>query len=94
MQRIWELGDLRKRQNLQKLVFPDGITYNKKTDTYRTLKINSFFSSISSLSAIYKNEKTRQLSETTDLSRLVDGTGQISNFLEDIQSILQTKGFY
>ena len=40
------------------MVFPDWILYDFKNDDYRTTKINSIFSVITSLLAIKKHKKT------------------------------------
>ena len=54
---LWENGDFRLRQNLQSLVFPDGILYDKKMDGYRTEKENEVFDIFRKFSDTYKNNK-------------------------------------
>ena len=39
-------GDLKQKQNLQKLVFPYGLGYDKSSNRVRTLKVNVIFGSI------------------------------------------------
>jgi len=43
---IWASGNVRVRERIQKLVFPEGILYDKEKDAFRTDKINSIFYSI------------------------------------------------
>jgi site-specific DNA recombinase len=69
--KIWELGGLQNRKKLQKLIFPEGITYNKEIGSYRTLKTNKIFDVISSLSGDLPKDETRKLSDKADFSRLV-----------------------
>ncbi len=40
---MWENGGYRQRQNLQYLVFPDGMVFDKKTDRVLTPRVNSIF---------------------------------------------------
>ena len=47
---IWVSGDLEQKRELQKLVFPSGIGYDKQNDRVQTDRINSIFSSIPLLS--------------------------------------------
>ena len=55
---IWKLADVTQKQQLQYLVFPEGVLYNKENDTFRTARVNSYFSLIPSLSEYYhKKEK-------------------------------------
>ena len=43
-------GDLKQKQNLQKLVFPSVLGYDKSSDRVRTSKVNAIFGSIPILS--------------------------------------------
>jgi hypothetical protein len=43
------IGNVLCWENLQKLVFPDGILYDKQNDGFRTKKVNSVFSLIADL---------------------------------------------
>ena len=72
---MWVSGDFHQRQKLQKLVFPEGVVYDKEKDSYRTPKTNAVFQLISSLSAENMGNKKGQTSTKTDLSCLVAGTG-------------------
>ncbi len=48
---MWSSANYSTKLQLQTLVFPEGISYSKKNDDYRTEKVNSFFSLIPLLSA-------------------------------------------
>ncbi|HIP35545.1 MAG TPA: resolvase, partial [Crocinitomix sp.] len=55
---IWEKSDYHTRQSFQNLVFPNGISYNRELDQYRTTRINSFFAVISELvKGLRKNKR-------------------------------------
>ena len=43
---IWTYGDLEQKRQLQNLVFPSGIGYNKQNDRVQTKRVNSIFSAI------------------------------------------------
>ena len=42
----WDHSDLKTKQQIQFLVFPDGISYNRKNDLCRTNRVNEFFSCV------------------------------------------------
>jgi len=39
LEKIWVDGDLKQKQNLQNLVFPSGLGYDKSNDRVRTPKV-------------------------------------------------------
>ena len=41
---VWTSSLVSKKEKLQKLIFPEGIIYSKKTEAFRTEKVNTFFS--------------------------------------------------
>src|SRR5690242_6220557 len=45
---VWTCRELKIVEGLQKLLFPEGIYYNKKKEAFRTPKVNSIFSYIAS----------------------------------------------
>ena len=45
---VWTSKDLKVVEGLQKLIFPEGIYYIKKTRSFRTPKVNSVFQYIAS----------------------------------------------
>lgn len=50
--KMWQNLDYTGKVRLQKLVYPDGILYEPKTHTVRTLSVNPIFSAITSISQI------------------------------------------
>ncbi|WP_071887914.1 recombinase family protein [Rufibacter sp. DG15C] len=72
---MWVSGSYHQRQKLQKLVFPEGVLYDKKMDGYRTYRVNAIFFLIASLSAKMGIKEKGQTSNKTDLSYWVAGTG-------------------
>ena len=59
------------------MIFPEGIEYDRKTDQYRTLRVNSFFSYIPVITRDVDNKKTGKFRVKTKNSGLVLETGQI-----------------
>ena len=43
---IWISGDLDQKRQIQQLVFPSGIGYDKQNDRVQTKRVNSIFSAI------------------------------------------------
>lgn len=72
---MWDSSDFTRKQELQKLIFPEGIYYNKKNDQTRTTKINSLFCLIVGQECI-SEEKKKGLSYEFKLKSLsVPGNG-------------------
>lgn len=55
---FWENGDYRTKQRLQQMVYPEGMTYNKKTDSVRTKRVNEVIRQSSLLSSIFTQKNT------------------------------------
>ena len=72
---VWTFRELKVVEGLQKLVFLEGIYYNKKTREFRTEKVNVIFQHIASAKqASSKNEKgTNHF--LSDLSLLAEREG-------------------
>ena len=58
---MWDSADFIQKQKLQKLVFPEGMYYNKKRDTCRTGRLNAAFLCISQLASTLEGKKNRKL---------------------------------
>ncbi len=54
---LWKKADLEIKKKIQKLVFPEGIFWDKKKRDYRTKKSNAVFELLGRISATYGNEK-------------------------------------
>ncbi len=75
LNKIWSNGDYETKVKLQNLVFPDGISFEKETDTYRTTRTNPIFGVILSLSAEIEEKRKGRLTVNAKSSLVVAGTG-------------------
>ena len=71
----WGKGDFMVCQQIQSLVFPDGILWDGENRSYRTEGMNPFFSKIALLHASIGGERTQKKDKSCDLSCLVAGGG-------------------
>ena len=60
---------------MQKLVFPEGVVYDKENESYLTTKTNTFFELTHSISDSFALNKKGQTSNVLNLSSVVAGTG-------------------
>ena len=60
---------------MQKLIFPEGVLYDRVKKDYRTTKVNAFFELINRLSANYRKEKSGKESIETNSSAYVPSAG-------------------
>ena len=58
MQFLWLRGDFKTRQNLQKTLFPQGLSYDKENGHYRTPTFNPIFDLTRSASACWEKQKS------------------------------------
>ena len=72
---VWTSSDYSNKERLQKLIFPDGIYYNRENRSFRTPKINSVFSLIASLSSNTGGNKKGQSRGNSALSNCVRPLG-------------------
>ena len=70
----WASANVNEKENLQKLVFPNDVTYNRKTEAFRTNKINEVFRCIAVLNSVTADNKKGQISNEPDLSSVVGMT--------------------
>ena len=69
---LWNDGNYQDKVKLQKLVFPEGVLWDKVNESFRTLKINRVFDVIHSLTDNYNDKKERSDNEISPLSHLVE----------------------
>ena len=63
---LWQHSDYAEKEILQKLVFPEGLYFNKKLQSVRTPKINEVFSKIAQLSGdVAQNAKGLSVTKNT-----------------------------
>lgn len=55
---LWDLSDYGEKMQLQYLLFPDGISYERKNDTYRTGRTNAVFTYMAFLAQILEHKKS------------------------------------
>ena len=71
----WQKMDFEMCQGIQKLVFPEGVKWDKESRSYRTTNYNSFFEILYCVSDSYKNRQEKEKDKSQDLSSLVAGGG-------------------
>ena len=71
----WQKMDFEMCQGIQKLVFPEGVKWDKESRSYRTTNHNSFFEILYCVSDSYKNRQEKEKDKSCDLSSLVAGGG-------------------
>lgn len=72
---IWENGDYRDKQRVQKTAFPEGMYYCKESDRVRTPRVNEIVRLSSEMSMILAGKKKGQDGLKTILSHSVPGGG-------------------
>ena len=74
-EKIWTEDDLKQKQNLQNLVFPSGLGYDKSNDRVRTPKVIAIFGSILILTREISNIKNGEPIPVNQFSGLVTSAG-------------------
>jgi hypothetical protein len=79
----------KRKQQLQYLLFPDGLLYDKKNDTVRTNRINTLFHEIAvNTRGLGKRKKDNPQLNCLFGSNVGKRTG-VSNLLIDIESVFK-----
>ena len=73
--RYWQKMDFEMCQGIQKLVFPEGVKWDKESRSFRIINYNSFFEILHCVSDSYKNRQEKEEDKSCDLSSLVAGGG-------------------
>ena len=71
----WVSSEIEEKEKLQRIVFPEGILYDREIDTFRTPKVNGFFELTKALSIKYALNKNETNQVNTDLSHPVSPIG-------------------
>lgn len=71
---LWQKSNFKERQQLQNLVFPNGVRYSRLLSNYRTPDVNKVFSLIHNISDIYEKEQTKSDLDLPSKSLLVEKT--------------------
>ncbi len=71
---LWASYQVGQKERLQKLLFPDGIIYDRQTGSFRTSKVNVVFATIAGLARLLGKNKTGQKHQKVSLSSCVGTT--------------------
>ncbi|MEZ4924323.1 MAG: recombinase family protein [Crocinitomicaceae bacterium] len=71
----WNLGDISAKQKIQRLVFPDGVRYDKQNDRVQTTRVNSLFSPIQELTKVLRKNESGDPIKIDQISALVTPEG-------------------
>lgn len=75
LQELWEIKDYYGKQKLQQLVFPDGISYDKKNNRCRTKRVNWVFALIANVNEAFNKKISGTFSNFLDDAALVELRG-------------------
>ena len=75
MLKLWEEGDYERMVSIQKMLFPKGITYDRKNQQFRTLRVNNLFAVNSSFSESYGDKKEKGEATICDFPLQVNPKG-------------------
>lgn len=78
---MWKKSGLMRKKQLQNLVFPEGLGFNKEIDDYLTPRVNTFFKAIDFVSGKLAENKSGISEKDIENSALVARTFPHSNFL-------------
>ena len=82
----WRRGDYVFRQKLQKIMFPEGVSFDKNTGDYRTFSANPVAELIACIVATYTNGQTKSDCDFHLQSLDVEKSVRISNdFFRDLR---------
>lgn len=72
---VWASSPVAVKEQIQEMIFPQGIVYNYKNQAFRTEKINEVFYYIASLTSNTEDKKKGQPNKIIELSSQVGMTG-------------------
>lgn len=72
---VWASSPVSVKEKIQKAIFPEGVLYNHKNQSFRTTKVNEVFYHIASLSSDTGGNEKGQTNTKVDLSYQVGKTG-------------------
>lgn len=89
---VWDFSDYADKQIIQDIVFPAGISYNRKNNECRTPRVNAIFHYIADLAGISAESKSGDITLSSDVPALVDCTDEMSNrFMAFFRQIFSLK---
>lgn len=72
---VWDSADYLEKQKLQYLVFPNGMSFDKKNMECRTERVNSIFSAIADIAKVTNSSKKDNSDLGSELSMWVEPAG-------------------
>ena len=75
LSKMWGSSTLSNKMKLQKIVFPDGLSYDYSNQAYRTTRVNSIIAQISHLAKVSDENKKGNCSDIENNSPLVPKVG-------------------
>lgn len=86
----WQRGDYVFRQKLQKIMFPEGVSFDKNTSDYRTFSTNPVAELIACIVATYADRQTKSDCDFHRQSLDVEMQHGLSNkYVKDYQAIVR-----
>ncbi len=71
----WSSSDVKQKEQIQKLLFPDGVSYDMKNEAFRTTKVNLLLSLNAELAGLSEDDINKQGGMKATLSNSVGMTG-------------------
>ena len=91
---MWQEASYKLKTEIQNMVFPEGILYDREIDDYRAPKINSVILAMSQISMGLEGVEKRKTVCINGFSNVVDSTGLFSNhFLQDLEILANLKDY-
>ena len=87
--KLWKLADLGHKRNIQNLVFPNGIVWNKENDDIEPLSKNEFLFTYNLKSMGYEEKENGQTLNFEDLSALAPLKVELLNLWRDFRKVVQ-----
>ena len=72
---MWQQASYQRKLEIQEMVFPEGIMYDREIDNYRTTKINSVILTISELSGRLEGVEKEKTACVSGFSNVVGPLG-------------------
>ena len=72
---LWKTSSFDNKQKIQKLVFPEGLHWDKEKDNYRTIQENEILKLMRCISDTYRNRTAQKKDKPCDLSFVVAEAG-------------------
>lgn len=88
LNKMWTSGNYDQKQEIQRIAFPEGFSYDRKNDDYRTGRVNEVFQLLAGVSRDLEDNKKREDDFSINLPVVVDQSTKISNQSKDDLAIV------